>query len=155
MNELDQNAPIKITNEKIKALRDHINNAFNAFGDDGELDLDKCQRNVAYSIGNTFTNYNGLLLQERHRLSEIESDLKELKAIAYDKVKRFTDYVVDASNVKTLVEGSKDVRQKQLEFDKQSSYVLFLESTLKQIGYYANGVKVLIQREELRARFGE
>lgn len=154
MQNPDENAPVKITTQKIAALRDHINNAFNAFDDQGELDLDKCQRNVAYSIGNTYTNYNGLLLQEKIKLAEINDKLKELRAIAYDKVKRFTDYPVDASNIKTLVDGSADVRKKQLEYDKQLSYVEFIEFTLKQLGYYSNGVKTLLQAEEIRNKYG-
>jgi hypothetical protein len=31
MQNPDENAPVKITTQKIVALRDHINNAFNAF----------------------------------------------------------------------------------------------------------------------------
>jgi hypothetical protein len=149
--------PVDITSEQIKKLVEHINGNFhNVAEEDPEtVDLDKAQRNVAYSIGNVFTNYNGLLLQERHKLCEIQGDLKHLKAIAYDKIKRFTKYTVDTTYIKVLIEASEDVRIKQIEHDKQLAYVEFLKNTLNQVTFYSNGVKTMLQREELRARYGE
>ena len=149
-----QNVPVDITNEKIAKLRDHINSNFDAVNSDGSLNLDKAQRNVAYSIGNIYTNYNGLLLQEKHKLIDIETDLKSIKAVAYDEIKRTQlAYDVDSKGVSVILEGHEKVRKKQLEFDKQQAYVEFLENTLKQIGYYANGVRVMLQREEIKLKY--
>ena len=89
--------PVNITANKIKLLRDHINANFNAFDDKDNLDLDKCQRNVAYSAGNIYTNYNGLLMQEEQKLAAIKEDLSTIKAIAYDE-KTGIVYVGDAYN---------------------------------------------------------
>jgi hypothetical protein len=147
--------PIDISNDKISKLRDHINNNFNAFNENGELQLDKCQRNVAYSIGHVYTNYNGLLMQERHKLDEIREQLSFYKAKAYNDIKMNKAYDIDAKGMTLLLEGHEEVRKKQLEYDKQETYIKFLEYTVKQIGYYANGVNVMLRREELRAKYGE
>lgn len=150
-----QNVPIDITNEKIAKLRDHINSNFDAVNPDGSLNLDKAQRNVAYSIGNIYTNYNGLLLQEKHKLIDIETDLKMIKAITYDEIKRTQlAYDVDSKGVLVILDGHEKVRKKQSEYDKQQAYVEFLENTLKQIGYYANGVRVMLQKEEIKLKYG-
>lgn len=150
-----QNIPIDITNERIAKLRDHINSNFDAVNADGSLNLDKAQRNVAYSIGNIYTNYNGLLMQEKHKLIDIETDLKTIKAITYDEIKRTQlAYDVDSKGVLVILEGHEKVRRKQSEYDKQQVYVEFLENTLKQIGYYANGVRVMLQKEEIKLKYG-
>lgn len=150
-----ESTPVEITNKKIEKLRDHINNNFNAFDENGNLILDKCQRNVAYSIGHVYTNYNGLLLQEKHKLAEIKEQLSLLKAKAYTEVKTQAKFDVDAKGMTLLIDGHQEVRLKQMEYDKQSDYVDFLDNTVKQIGYYANGVNVMLRREEIRIKSGE
>ena len=147
--------PVDITKEKIKKLTDHINNNFNVADGSGSLMLDKCQRNVAYSIGHVYTNYNGLLLQEKHKLAEIKEQLSLLKAKAYNEIKMNKAYDIDARGMTLLLEGHEEVRRKQLEYDKQDDYVKFLDYTVKQIGYYANGVNVMLRREEIRYKYGE
>ena len=147
--------PVNITTERIKRLRDHINANFNAFDDSDNLDLDKCQRNVAYSAGNVYTNYNGLLMQEEQKLAAIKSDLATIKAIAYDEIKRSVlAYDVDSKGTLIMLEGHSTVSQKQKEYDNQKAYVDFLDRTVKQVSFYANAVKVMIEREHLRERYG-
>lgn len=147
--------PVEITANKIKKLRDHINANFNAFNEKGELDLDKCQRNVAYSAGNIYTNYNGLLMQEEQKLAEIKEDLVKIKSNAYDEIKRSVlAYDVDVKGTAIMLEGHDKVRQKQREYDEQSTYVDFLKRTVSQLSYYANAVRVMIEREQLRERYG-
>lgn len=147
--------PINITSTNIISLRDHINANFNAFDEKGNLDLDKCQRNVAYSAGNIYTNYNGLLMQEEQKLADIKEDLVKIKAIAYDKIKRSVlAYDVDVKGTAIMLDGHETVREKQREYDKQNSYVEFLRRTVNQLSYYANAVRVMIEREQLRERYG-
>ena len=147
--------PVNITANKIKLLRDHINANFNAFDDKDNLDLDKCQRNVAYSAGNIYTNYNGLLMQEEQKLAAIKEDLSTIKAIAYDEIKRSVlAYDVDAKGTIIMLEGHAKVSQKQKEYDNQKAYVEFLDRTVKQLSFYANAVRVMIEREQLRERYG-
>lgn len=147
--------PVNITADRIKKLRDHINANFNAFNDAGDLDLDKCQRNVAYSAGNIYTNYNGLLMQEEQKLATIKEDLAKIKAIAYDEIKRSVlAYDVDVKGTAIMLEGHSKVSQKQKEYDDQKAYVEFLDRTVKQLSFYANAVRVMIEREHLRERYG-
>jgi hypothetical protein len=148
--------PTTITVGQLEKLKNHINNRFNAFDANGELDLDQAQRNIAYSIGNWFNNYNGLLLKERQKLAEIEGELLQSKALAYDDIKMSKiKYDLDSAGTRVMLDGHKFVVPKNIERDKQKAYVHFLESAVKQIGYYANGVKIMLQREELKARYGQ
>ena len=63
--------PRIISKENLEKLKKHINDRFNVFDANGKLDLDRCQLNIGYSIGQYFTTYNGLLLKERHKLADI------------------------------------------------------------------------------------
>jgi len=147
--------PISITSEHIIKLKNHINNTFNAFNADGEVDLDKCQRNVAYSSGNIYTNYNGLQFQEQIKLNQIAEDLAKIKAIAYDDIKRTKlAYDIDSKGTNVILEGHEGVRAKQREYDDQNAYVEFLKRTVSQLQYYANSVNVILKREEVRAKYG-
>jgi hypothetical protein len=148
--------PTTITLNQFKKLQKHINDRFNAFDSNNELDLDKCQRNVAYSIGNWYTNYNGLLLRERQKLAEIEGELKLARAKAYDNIKMSKiKYDLDARGMNIMVDGHEITRQKQVEYDKQAAYVEYLKNAVAQIGYYANGVDKIFRRVELKGRYGE
>jgi len=148
--------PTTITVEQLQKLKDHINNRFNGFDANGNLDLDKCQRNIAYSISNWFNNYNGLLLKERQKLGEIEGELALAKAQAYDNIKMSDiKYDVDTKGMGLILEGHKLVLPKKIERDKQKAYTQFLENAVKQIGYYANGVKIMIMREDQKHRYAQ
>jgi hypothetical protein len=150
------NSPSTITIEQLTKLKNHINERFNIFDNEGHIDLDRCQLNVGYALGQYYTNYNGLLLKERQKLADIEGELSLLKVQAYDDIKMTKiKYDVDAKGMALLLEGHDLVRPKQVECDKQKAYVQFLENTLRQIGNYANGVKTILQRTEMKARYGE
>lgn len=144
------NPNVDITNERIINLRDYINTTFNAFDSEGNLDLDKMQRNVAYSIGNIYTDFSGLLMQERFKLAEVEDALKAVKATALLEIKKNQQFQLNYKEIDIVLAAHHDVREKQLEFDKQSAYVDFLDRAVKQIGYYANGVRTIFQREEIK-----
>lgn len=147
--------PVNITANHIKSLKEHIESNFNAFDAKGELDLDKCQRNVAYSAGNVYVNYNGLLMQEEQKLAVINSDLAKVKSTAYDEIKRSVlVYDIDVKGTAIMLEGHDKVRAKQREYDEQSAYVNFLKRTVNQLSFYANAVKVMIDREQLKIRYG-
>lgn len=150
------NVPTTITLKQFTKLKNHINKRFDAFDDKGEVDLDKCQRNVAHSIGNWYTNYNGLLLKERQKLAEIESGLKLAKAKAYDDIKMSKiKYDLDARGLNIMVEGHELTRIKQIEYDKQNAYVEYLNNAVKQIGFYANGVDKILKRADIKGKYGE
>lgn len=147
--------PVHLTSEKMQKLVDHINANFNAHDEDGNLDLDKCQNNVAYNIGHIYTNYNGLLLQERLKLADIKSDLSIIRDKAYHEIKmKRAAYDVDSAGMKLKIEGSEEVAKKQREYDKQEAYVKFLENVVRQVSSYAAGVKTALYREEIRIRYG-
>lgn len=145
--------PISIDQPKIIKLRDWINQYLNCEDANGVLDLEKAQRNINYSAGDFYTNLNGLYMQEEFKFHEIESDLAKIKAIQYDKIKRFTDYVVESANIKILLDGNEEVRTKQLELDKVGAYLDFLDRTLKQFSFYSNKVDVMIKAREAYNRF--
>jgi hypothetical protein len=148
--------PTTIDKVQLEKLRSHIDERFNAFDKNGKLDLDRCQLNIAYSIGKYYTTYNGLLFSEKHKLAEIECSLASIKAETYHNIKMSgAKYDVSSKGMDLLLDGSEAVRKKQEECDKQKAYISFLENTVKQISFYANGVKIMLQREELKARYGE
>jgi len=153
---MDTEIPGTITKEQMQKIKDHINNRFNVFDKHGNVDLDKCQLNVGYAISNYYTNYNGILLKEKQKLAEIEEQLKLVKAKAYDEIKTSKiKYDLDSKGFTIMLEGHESVRAKKLEYDKQSAYVDFWDNTVKQISFYANSVKVIMQRAEVKGRYGE
>jgi len=146
--------PVTITKEKLQKIREHINKKFSVFID-GKIDYDKCQLNVAYAISDHYVNYNGILLLEKHKLATIESQLKLVRAIAYDEIKMGKiKYDINAKGMDIMLEGHEKVREKQLEYNKQKDYVDFWENIVNQIGYYAKNVEVIFKRVEL-AKYGE
>lgn len=148
--------PTTITLNQFNKLKKHIDDKFNVMGDDGEVDLDKCQRNVAYSIGNWYSNYNVLLLRERHKLSEIDGDLKLARAEALHDIKMSKiKYDLDARGMNIMIEGHQLTRAKQLEYNKQKDYVDYLEGTVKQISYYANSIDKILKCVEIKHKYGE
>lgn len=141
--------PTTLTLGQFKKLKDHINNRFNAFDEKGNIDYEKLQRNVAYSISSWQTNYNGLLLRERQKLAEISSELKLAKANAYNDIKMSKiKYDLDAKGLSIMVDGHEYTRTKQLEYDKQQAYVDYLDNAVKQIGFYSNGVDKILRLQE-------
>ena len=150
---MTENTPVNIKKSQLKALREHINERFNIFGPDGKIDIEKCQMNVGYAIGSYYTTYNGLLMREKHKLAEVVSALNLAKAKAYDDIKmEKIKYDLDSRGMGLMVEGHELVREKKVDFDKQTAYVEFLENTVKQIGYYTNGIKTIFEGEKLRVR---
>lgn len=148
------NPPISIESKKIQQLRDWVNQYLHVETVDGELDIDKAMTNINYCAGNFYTNLNGIYMQEEFKLHQIESDLDKIKAIKYDEIKRFTDYQVESAGVKILLDGSKEVREKQLEYNKQKAYLEFLDRTLKQFSFYANKIEVMIKARETKEKYG-
>lgn len=147
--------PVQLTNEKMKKLTDHVNANFNVHDIDGNIDLDRCQNNVAYNIGHIYTNYNGLLLQERMKLADIKSDLSIIRDKTYHDIKmKRAAYDVDSAGMKIKIDGTKEVALKQREYDQQDAYVKFLELTVRQISTYAAGAKTIMFREEIKGRYG-
>jgi hypothetical protein len=146
--------PINIESNKIKELRDWINQYLNAEDTNGELDLNRAQRNINYCAGDFYTNLNGIYMQEEFKLRQLESDLSKIKAIQYDKIKRFTDYVVESAGIKILLDGNEEVRKKQLELDKQEAYLDFLDRSLKQFSFYSNKVEIMLKAREAQERYG-
>jgi len=149
-------APVQLTNEKIKKLHDHVMSTFNNHNEKGELDLDRCQNNVAYNIGNIYSNYNGLLLQERLKLAEIKADLSIIRDKAYHDIKMTkVAYDLDATGIKVKLDGTQSVAHKQREFDQQEYYVKYLEALMRQITTYSSGVKTMLYREEIKYRYNQ
>jgi len=148
--------PINLTTEKMQRLVEHIQSNFDAHDDDGNLDLEKCQNNVAYNIGHIYTNYNGLLLQERLKLADIKADLAIVRDKTYHDIKmKKAAYDIEAAGLKIKIDGSKEVATKQREYDKQEVYVKFLENVVRQVSSYATGVKTMLYREEIRYRYNQ
>ena len=148
--------PVNITSEKMQKLVDHINANFNNHTPEGEVDLDRCQNNVAYNIGHIWSNYNGLLMQERMKLADIKSDLAIVREAAYHEIKmKKAAYDIDSAGMKIKIDGTETVAHKQREYDKQEAYVKFLESLMRQISAYAAGVKTMLYREEIKFRYNQ
>ena len=148
--------PINLTTEKMQKLVDHIKANFEAHDENGKLDLEKCQNNVAYNIGHIYTNYNGILLQERFKLADIKADLAIIRDKAYHEIKmKKAAYDIEAAGLKIKIEGSVEVANKQREYDKQEVYVKFLENVVRQISTYAAGVKTVLYREEIKFRYNQ
>lgn len=145
--------PIHIESKKIQQLRDWVNQYLNVENEHGVLDLEKAQRNINYCAGDFYTNLNGIYMQEEFKLRQLEDDLSKIKAIKYDEIKRFTDYQVESNGVKILLDGSSEVREKQLELSKQEAYLDFLDRTLKQFSYYSNKVEVMIKAREFDYKY--
>jgi len=148
------NPPISIESQKIQKLRDWVNQFLHIETVDGELDIDKAMSNINYSAGNFYTNLNGIYMQEEFKLHQIENDLAKVKALKYDEIKRFTDYQVESAGVKIILDGSTEVREKQLEYSKQKAYLEFLDRTLKQFSFYAGKVDVMIKARETKEKYG-
>ena len=146
--------PIQIGNKKIEALRDWVDEFLKIENDDGILDIDRAMRNISYSASTFYSNLNGIMMKEAFKLTEIEADLKRIRAKQYDKVKRFTDYQVDSNGIKILVDGNEDVIQKQKEYDKQKEYLAYLDRTMKQFDYYAKKIEVMMKARENKERYG-
>ena len=53
-----------------------------------------------------------------------------------------------------VLDGHENIIPKQREYDQQKAYIEFLENVLDSIKFYANGVRVIFQREEFR-KYGE
>ena len=151
--------PVAITAEKIQKLKDHLNNRFNIFSNQEvgkeEIDLDRCQINIGYSIGSYYTTYNGLLMKERMRLADLEGNLALAKAKAIDDIKRNRlQYTTSSKEEEMIIEGHKFCRIAKANCKKQVAYVKFLENAVTAIGFYSNGVKTILERERLRGREG-
>ena len=141
--------PTTLTLGQFKKLQNHINKRFNAFDEKGNIDYEKLQRHVAYSISSWQTNYNALLMREKQKLAEISSALKLAKAQAYDDIKMSKiKYDLDARGLNIMVEGHELMRAKQLEYDKQQAYVDYLDYAVRQIGFYSNGVDKILRLHE-------
>lgn len=148
--------PIDMTSEKIAKLVEHINRTFTNHDEDGNLDLDKAQNNVAYNIGDIYNNYNGLLMQERMKLADIKSDLAIIKSEAYHEIKmKRVAYDINEAGIKLKLEGHEKVVVKQREYDKQEYFVKYLEGLMRQISTYAAGVKTMLYREEIKYRYNQ
>jgi hypothetical protein len=148
--------PVHLTSDKMQLLVDHINMNFNNHDEDGNLDLDRCQNNVAYNIGHIYSNYNGLLMQERMKLADIKADLAIVRESAYHDIKMTrAQYDIDSTGMKLKIDGSPTVAPKQREFEKQEAYVKFLETLMRQISTYAAGVKTILYREEIKYRYNQ
>jgi len=146
---------IEIRKEQLEKVRKHIEDKFNIIDARGNIDLDKCQLAVGYAL-NTYTNYNGVLLKEKHLLAEIEEQLKLARSGAYNDIKmRKIKYDLDSKGMNITLEGHVLVKAKKLEYDKQAAYVEFWENTVKQVSFYANSIKVIMQRAEIKGRYGE
>lgn len=150
------NPPVNLTSEKMQKLVEHINANFNNHDENGEIDLDRCQNNVAYNIGHIYNNYNGLLMQERMKLADIKADLSIIRENAQHELKmKRVAYDLDTNGMKIKLEGTESVAMKQREYDKQEAYVKFLEGLMRQISAYAAGVKTILFREEIRYRYNQ
>lgn len=148
--------PVDLTSDKIAKLVEHINKTFNNFDDNGDLDLDKAQNNVAYNIGDIYNNYNGLLMQERMKLADIKSDLAIIRNEAYHEIKMTrVAYDINEAGIKLKLEGHEKVVVKQREYDKQEYFVKYLEGLMRQISAYAAGVKTMLYREEIKYRYNQ
>lgn len=145
--------PITITNEKLQKIKDHVDKKFNVFDEQGNIDLDKCQRSVGYAL-NIYANYNGILLKERHKLADINNELKLVNATTLHELKMSRNkYDLNAKESNTMLEGAENIRKKQLEYDKQHAYVEFWDNIVKQVGYYNKAVEVILRAAEIKARY--
>jgi len=148
--------PTTITINQFEKLKKHINDKFNVFDANGDVDLERCQRNIGYSIGNWYSNYNVLLLRERQKLSEIASDLALARAEALHDIKMTKiKYDLDARGMHIMTEGHQLTRAKQMEYDKQKAYVEYLDATVKQIGFYGNNIDRILKCIEVEHKYGE
>jgi len=97
-----------------------------------------------------------LLLRERQKLAEIDSELKLAKATALNDIKMSKiKYDLDAKGQQIMIDGHELTRSKQMEYDKQQAYVDYLKNAVSQIGFYANGVDKILRRAEIKGRYGE
>ena len=140
----------RITKEGLENLKKDLCNKFSVFNDSGKIDLDRCQLNVGYSIGDYYVHFNGLLLKEKHRLATFQRDLDHNKSLAYEDIKRNSVFDLDAKGIVLLIDGHSFVGDKQREYSQQKAFVEFLEGVVEHIKFYANGVKVILEREKYR-----
>jgi hypothetical protein len=143
--------PININEKMIMRLKEYVNELFQIHDASGNVDLQKTQYSLSYLIGEKQTEINGLLMQEKQKLCDIESSLKTLRARTYHNLKsNRIPYDINEQGYITLVDGSEEVVKKENEMKKQKVYVEFLESTLSQIRYFTNGAKQLIDIEKIK-----
>jgi hypothetical protein len=146
--------PIEITNEKIIKLKEWLNDKLDVFDDNGEIDIDKVQRNTAFHMGHFFININGLLMQAKMQMANLQNEYAEAYANEIENQKRNKKFDLDSTQFKFYLIGQESIRKIQLSIDKNSAYIDFLKECLNKVNRYANDAKLILQAEELKQRLG-
>lgn len=138
--------------QKINLLYEFMESYFNVYTANGDLDLDKSQKNVAYATGFAFTEINCLILEENIKLAKIKEELVDIKSIAYDELKRSV-MLFDIKATDNMLKEHKKVKPKQFEYDDQKAYINNLKQLLSKLGNYSAHIHNKIQEEYTRERF--
>ena len=141
---MEQEAPKVLTNKKIIELNRYMSKTLSSTDENGRPDIEKIVQNAACNMGDAFLNIDGILLQEENKLSEIENNLKNIKATTYDNMMR-TKLPYEATNdgIKTMVDGQPQTLQKQHEYNQQKNYVEYLKRLISSIQYYPRNAKAM------------
>jgi hypothetical protein len=154
-NSTSKKLPREITEQQLKKLIEHLNSTFECIGKNDEVDWDKVIRQMATSVGHWYINYQGILMSERMKLSELEDILRLKRAHAFHELKTSKiKYDVDVKNMQILIEGSEMYRSSKLDYDKQKAYIMFLEASVDHIKYYSNNIKNMLAVREFKERYG-
>ena len=148
------NPPIEITNDKVIKLKEWLEDKLDAFDEYGEIDIQKLERNTAFHMGHFFVNVNGLLMQAKMQMANLQNEYAEAYATEIENQKRNKKFDIDSTNFKYYIIGQPAIRKLQLSIDKNSAYIDFLKECLNKINRYANDAKVILQAEELKQRLG-
>jgi hypothetical protein len=151
-----QFVPGELTSTRMKLLADHLKKTFSIMLPDGSIDLDRAQRCVAYSIGNIYVNYNGLLMTERIKQAEIDGEVAMMKASVLSELKKGKiPHDLNATQWETMLVGNREYVMKIREQASQAAYVKFLENCMRQISTYREGVKVILDAHREKSVYGQ
>ena len=151
---MKQDAPILIDNDKIIKLKEWLDDKLNPIDENGNVDLQKCQSNLAYHMGHYHTTINGLVFQSELQLADKQEKYSGAYAAAIENLKRNKKFDVDSSTFKFLVSGDDSVKSLQKDIDKLNAYIKFLRECLNKINRYSYDATSLIKLFELNERLG-
>jgi len=124
------------------------------FDENGDIDFEKCQRNLAYHMGHYHTSINGLVLQTELQIAEKQEKYSAAYVASVEDLKRNKKFDVDSATFKFMITGDETVRTLQKEIDKLNAYIKFLKECLNKINRYSFDANSLIKLQELNERLG-
>jgi predicted DNA-binding protein YlxM (UPF0122 family) len=146
-------SPTEISAAQLTKLMDHLNATLNCFDTEDDINWDQINRNIAGHVGHWYMNYQGLLMRERMKMSEINERVSLSRAAAYNDIKRTKQYDLDSNGMKLFTQGAESVREIERERENQEAYIKFLESALDHIKFYPNAIKTMVAVYEAKHRY--